>query len=302
MTMPFWKHLLLNLYYEGSRPYRWCETCRAARRGMVPIAVLFYHRVADEHPNDWTVSNAMFARQIEWLASRFEMISLGEVQRRLRAGRSTRPAVSITFDDGYSENCRRAIPLMIERRIPCTCFATLHNILTGESFRHDAAAGCDAPPNTLEQLRAMADAGIEIGAHGRRHVDLAAIRDPARLFDEVVAARDELADALGRPIRYFAFPFGQYESLSSEVFALARESGYEGVCSAYGGYNVPGDDPFHLQRIHVDNDMIRLKNRSTVDRRKIAPPRFRWSDAVAGRPVPVCEDPPDAIGGRWCCS
>jgi len=121
----------------------------------------------------------------------------------------------------------------------------------------------------------MADAGIEIGAHGRRHVDLGAIRDPARLADEVVAARDELADVLSRAIRYFAFPFGQYESLSSDAMALAREAGYEGVCSAYGGYNFPGDDAFHLQRIHVDNDMIRLKNRATVDPRKVAPPRFR---------------------------
>jgi peptidoglycan/xylan/chitin deacetylase (PgdA/CDA1 family) len=244
----------------------------------VPIVVLFYHRVADESPNGWTVSNALFARQINWLESRFELISLGETQRRLRAGHNARPSVSITFDDAYAENCHRAIPLLVERRIPCTYFATLQNALTGEPFQHDVATGSDAPPNTLEQLRAMADAGIEIGAHGRRHVDLGAIRDPARLYDEVVTARDELADALGRPIRYLAFPFGQYESLSSDAFMLAREAGYEGVCSAYGGYNFPGDDPFHVQRIHVDNDMIRLKNRTTVDPRKIAPPRFRPAD------------------------
>ena len=71
-------------------------------------------------------------------------------------------------------------------------------------------------------------------------------------------------------MRYFAFPFGQHKNLNPNAFALAKESGFEGVCSAYGGYNFAGDDPFHLQRIHVDNDLIRLKNWVTVDARKLA--------------------------------
>ena len=276
--MPLWKRLLLNLYYHGSRPVRWEHRRRGAKRGGLPIAVLFYHRVADENPSDWTVSNELFARQIEWLQSHFDLISLRRVQRRIREGGNARPAVSITFDDGYSENCQRAIPLLIERRIPCTYFVTAQNVLTGEPFAHDAALGADCPPNTLEQLQAMADAGVEIGAHCRHHVDLGAIRDPRRLRDEVVTAREELEHQLHHPVRYFAFPFGQYANLNSEAFTLAKEAGYEAVCSAYGGYNFPGDDPFHLQRIHVDNDMIRLKNRATVDPRKTAPPRFRYGN------------------------
>ena len=65
---------------------------------------------------------------------------------------------------------------------------------------------------------------------------------------------------------------------------LARECGYEGVCSAYGGYNFPGDDAFHLQRIHADDDMIRLKNWVTVDPRKLKKHR-RFTYETAGQPV-----------------
>ncbi|HUS40387.1 MAG TPA: polysaccharide deacetylase family protein, partial [Pirellulales bacterium] len=43
------------------------------------------------------------------------------------------------------------------------------------------------------------------------------------------------------------------------------EAGYQGVVSAYGGYNFAGDDPFHLQRMGVDGPMIRLKNLTTLD-------------------------------------
>ncbi|NLE39268.1 MAG: polysaccharide deacetylase family protein, partial [Pirellulaceae bacterium] len=85
-AMPRWKQLTLGAYYHASRPYRVWARRRAAREGRVPIVVLFYHRVADEMPNDWTVSSALFNRQIDWLQSRFELISLGEAQRRLRDG------------------------------------------------------------------------------------------------------------------------------------------------------------------------------------------------------------------------
>jgi hypothetical protein len=65
---------------------------------------------------------------------------------------------------------------------------------------------------------------------------------------------------------------------------MARDAGYRGVCSAYGGYNFPGDDAFHLQRIHGDAEMIRLKNWITMDPRKLTVPRFDLSPRLT---VPV---------------
>jgi peptidoglycan/xylan/chitin deacetylase (PgdA/CDA1 family) len=263
-----WKSLLLHLYYYGSVPLRWWCEARAMAEHRVPIAVLFYHRIADDGPTSWTLSNQGFARQIDWLADRFEMISLEEVQRRIRNGDSTRPAVSITFDDGYAENCRQAIPLLIKKGIPCTYFVTLDHVLHGRPFAHDVALGHHFPPNNLEQVRAMAAAGIEIGAHTYSHTDLGRITDEQVLHREIVDAGEELAQLLGRPVRYFAFPFGQHANLSAEAFQMAQRAGYAAVCSAYGGYNLPGGDSFHLKRIHAD-DMIRLKNRATIDPRKL---------------------------------
>jgi len=74
---------------------------------------------------------------------------------------------------------------------------------------------------------------------------------------------------LGRPVHYFAFPFGLPENLSTAAFRIAFESGLWGVCSAYGGYNLPGDDSFHLQRIHGDLEWSRFRNWLTVDPRKL---------------------------------
>lgn len=279
--MSSWKRFLLNLYYQGSRPYRVGRRLRGAGRGNMPIVVFFYHRVADDHPTPWTVPNDLFRRQIDWLARHFEMISLEEAQRRIGEGRNTRPAVAITFDDGYAENCRHAIPLLVKRGIPCTYFATLWNVQRGLPFAHDQALGFDFPANTIDQLRAMADAGIEIGSHCRHHEDLALVTDRKRLHDEVVVAGRELAELIGHPVRYVAFPYGHYLNIRTDALDMIRQAGYLGYCSGYGGYNLPGEDPFHLQRIHVDPDMVRLKNRATVDPRRREPPRFRTRPCVS---------------------
>jgi peptidoglycan/xylan/chitin deacetylase (PgdA/CDA1 family) len=274
--LPAWKSLLLGLYYGGSMPLRWCRNARAAREGRAPVIVLFYHRIADDAANDWTCSNAMFARQIRWLKRHFELVSLEEAQRRIRGGNNPRACVSITFDDGYADNGRQALPLLIRERIPCTYFVCNEQVFDGLPFPHDRDAGQQFAPNTIDELRQFAAAGIEIGAHTRTHCDLGKIKEPERLFDEVVAAGEELQVALGRPVRYFAFPYGQWKNLNAEVFHLAYEAGYEAVCTAYGGINDPGDDAFHLQRIAADASLLRLKNWVTLDPRKSRLPRFEY--------------------------
>lgn len=294
--MPIWKSLLLNLYYHASLPVRWWNDHCLRAEDRAPLMVLYFHRIADDDATPWTISNTLFARQIHWLQRHFELISLEETQRRIRSGANDRPAVSITFDDGYSENCRHAIPLLVRERIPCTYFVTAGNVLEGRPFKHDLLYGLNLDPNSLDQLKAMAAAGIDIGAHTYNHVDLGTTIDRHELFSEVVLAADELRAAIGHPVRYFAFPYGLHGNLSREAFRLGAEAGYEAMCSAYGGFNYPGDDPFHLQRIPVDSTMIRLKNWVTGDPRKLRTKRWVYQTTsfspgtCAGIPTPVCRD------------
>jgi peptidoglycan/xylan/chitin deacetylase (PgdA/CDA1 family) len=265
--MTSWRRLLPTFYRRASTPYRALRNRRMAAAGQAPISVLIFHRIADDQANNWTTPTQKFVQAIRWLKPRFDLISLAEAQRRISAGANHRPAVSISFDDGYEENCRIALPLLIAERIPCTYFVCTHPVLTGTPFQHDQSMGHSFRPNSVEQLRDLSDAGIEIGAHSRTHPDFGQISDHATLHDELVTARDELANALGKPIRYFAFPFGCPKNLTAEAFRLARSAGYAGVLSAYGGYNFPGDDPFHLQRRGGEGSLERLKNWVTFDPR-----------------------------------
>lgn len=289
-----WKKSLLGLYFYASMPGRAALNRWLAASGRAPVMVLFYHRVADDRPNDWTCRFSVFARQIRWLKRHYDLVSLAEAQQRLRSGSNRRPAVSVTFDDGYAENCQHAIPLLLDEGVPCTYFVSTRHVLDAAPFPHDVARGEPLPPNTIDELRQMAAAGIEIGAHTRTHCDLGQIDDASTLHNEVVVAGQELAAALGRPVRYFAFPYGQYANLNQLVFQTARLAGYEAICSAYGGYNFPGDDAFHLQRIHADDGMLRFKNWLTLDPRKLSVRRYTLrtaprnglnSPVAAGQPL-----------------
>ncbi len=259
----------VTAYYHATLPWRWADRSQRRKAGQAPICVLFYHRVADEHPNDWTISRQAFARHIDWMKQHVDFVSLAEAQRRIVAGTNERVAVSITFDDGYADNCAFAIPLLIAESVPCTYFVSLDFVLTGRPFPHDVQTGQALPVNTVEQLREMAAAGIQIGAHTRSHRDMGTVGDLDVIYDEIVVATQELSDLIGTPVRYFSFPYGLQENLNREVVEIARANGLDGVCSAYGGYNFPGQDAYHLQRIHGDSELIRLKNWLTVDPRKV---------------------------------
>jgi peptidoglycan/xylan/chitin deacetylase (PgdA/CDA1 family) len=193
---------------------------------------------------------------------------LAEAQSRIASGHNDRPTACITFDDGYADNRRAAIPLLLAQRIPFTYFVSTNHVLGGERFSHDVEAGQPLEVNTLAHLRELASAGVEIGAHTRSHANLGGQLSFEKTFDELVGSKHELETAVGCNVRYFAFPYGKHENLSAAAFHIAFEAGFSGVCSAYGGYNFPGDDAFHLRRFHADCEFVRFKNWLTVDSRK----------------------------------
>ncbi len=263
---------LIETYRLATLPSRCAMRMWMQHTGTLPIGILFYHRISENVLNPWTISPQAFRRQIEWLKANYEIVSLEQCQSRMVSGENRRPSVAITFDDGYAENCQWALPYLLEQNIPFTYFVTLGNVLSQSAFRHDIECNAPLSPNSIEQIRELADAGVEIGGHTRTHIDLGTVADPEVLADEVFGSMDEMSELIKKPIRYFAFPFGQLSNLNPVVFQMARERGLLGVCSAYGGFNFPGTDPFHLKRFHGDPSLARVKNWMTYDQRVLRSP------------------------------
>ncbi len=240
-----------------------------ARSGRMPIAILFYHRVADDVVNNWTISRRGFVRHLDWLEQHFDIVGLDEAQLRIQSSYNNRPTVAITFDDGYAENCDFAIPELCRRNIPATYFVASQFVKTGDPFAHDVKAGFPLVPNSIDELRDISSRGIEIGAHTKTHADLGKIHDDAQVRDEIIGGARELAEWIRRPIRYFSFPFGLPQNMSQAAVDIVSEAGFRGFCSAYGAWNWPSNPGFHLRRIHADPDLESLRNWLTFDHRKL---------------------------------
>ncbi|MFN6128953.1 MAG: polysaccharide deacetylase family protein [Planctomycetota bacterium] len=273
---PFLRETALQAYLQVTWRHRQSLTRRFSARKSFPGAILFYHRVADHSPNHWSITNKNFLRHLDWLQQHFEFVSLDDTVAAQKLGERERPSVHITFDDGYAENMSFALPELIRRGIPTTYFVTTRFVEEQIPFPHDVANGCPLSTNTIDDIRCLADAGVVIGAHSQTHIDFGQPLSPTVLRAEIVDVRKKLQDWTGQSIDYFAFPFGLPSNIVQSAIDVVFEAGYKAFVSAAGGFNFPGDDHRHLQRIHADPGMAALINWLTFDPRKTM------------RPSPIC--------------
>ena len=86
---------------------------------------------------------------------------------------------------------------------------------------------------------------MEIGSHTASHPRLTQLGD-AELHRELSESRERIADELGRPCRYLAYPYGDEDR---RVRAAARHAGYE-AAFALPGPTAPMDT-FGIPRLGI---------------------------------------------------
>ena len=108
------------------------------------------------------------------------------------------------------------------------------------------------PPTDLmmstEQLRALRDAGMEIGGHTMNHPILSVLKDDEAV-DEIVRNRDHLTELLGYPPRFFAYPNGKPEAdYTARNVRMVEEVGYEAAFTTSWGSIGAESSPYELPR------------------------------------------------------
>ncbi|HKN93582.1 MAG TPA: polysaccharide deacetylase family protein [Thermoleophilaceae bacterium] len=128
------------------------------------------------------------------------------------------PSVRLTFDDGNYSDVEFALGELTRRGLQATFFVV---------------AGRIGAPGFLSKtdLLQLVDAGMNVGSHGYRHRSWRQTTDD-ELAEELVTARDAIADATGRPVTEAACPFGAYDA---RVLRALRLAGYSRVFTSDGG-------------------------------------------------------------------
>jgi peptidoglycan/xylan/chitin deacetylase (PgdA/CDA1 family) len=197
---------------------RTIERIRAKRS-----VVLGYHGVAEARRRDdlsmLLVAPDRFREQLQLLRSAgFRFVTVAELVRAADGGPPPPGLAAITFDDGMRNNHEVALPIMQELGIPGTVYVTI-GFIDGTSPW--IAASGDGAMMSAEQLRALADAGWELGAHTMTHPDMSTL-DYDACLKEITDSRTALEEIGGTPVQTFAYPFGRY---GPAALAAVRDSG-----------------------------------------------------------------------------
>lgn len=111
--------------------------------------------------------------------------------------------------------------------------------------------GAPLPSNlmlTRNQVRRLADAGMQIGAHTVTHPILAKCGEN-EVVRELVGSREALQDIVQRPVLGFAYPNGVPGlDVSEREARLTRESGFDYAVTTQWGHATRRSDPFMLPR------------------------------------------------------
>lgn len=107
-------------------------------------------------------------------------------------------------------------------------------------------------PNDLmmrsDQVRALHDAGMQIGAHTVSHPILAGLDDQAAEL-EIDASRQQLQALLRAPVRHFAYPNGAPgRDFTARTAGLVQRLGFDSAVTTGWGAARRGTDRFHLPR------------------------------------------------------
>ena len=198
--------------------------------------ILEYHKINDRTKDDYTVSTADFAAQMDALKEDgYTTISVLDFLRA-KKGKQELPEkpVIVTFDDGYSDNYTEALPILEKRGMKATLFMVTNDIgLPGYL--------------TWDQLHDMEKRGIELGSHTANHLPLTEMTlDEAR--DEAKKSKLQMEWKGFKTIFVLSYPNGKYDKFMPKIL---KEEEYLAAVTGDAGLNTFKTDPYRLLRVNI---------------------------------------------------
>ncbi len=243
-------------------------------RALLAPALLAAHRVAQAFapPPPGAVrivlvhdiapgQEAAFRRLVAHCRDRFGFVTPEEAEARLARGVADgRAPVLLTFDDGFASNARMAEEVLEPQGIRALFFvcpglidrpgaerraAIAAHVFRGQITEARLPVHLDLMDwDVLAELKAR---GHVIGCHSMDHDRLAGL-SPAQLEHQVAGAKARMAEMLGEAGAWFAYPFGDVDSIDTAALSLIGRhfrycrSGVRGLaCSGTPLMALPGE-------------------------------------------------------------
>lgn len=245
--------IVLSLLHLGG--YSKVRNLALAVGGHPVTRFAMFHDVPD-------AAAARFDLNLRFLAQHTNVISLQDFLEGKVSQRQVNTV--LTFDDGFRSWVSTVLPILKQLGLPATFFVSSGFVgLTPSEQADFASQRLRLPPATsrhvaglsAQDVRALADAGFTIGGHTASHADLSAICDADTIVKELAQDKQALERIIGRPVEYFAYPFGACRNQTHDLRALVAAAGYKAATTTAPGFNDPSTDRYLLRREIMAADM-----------------------------------------------
>jgi peptidoglycan/xylan/chitin deacetylase (PgdA/CDA1 family) len=209
-----------------------------AAAGAIPILMYHYIRDVDRASDplgyELSLSPALFEQHMAWLHEHgYTTVRVDMLVRCLRAEEHCPPrSIALTFDDGYADAYTTVLPILRAYGFTATFY------VVSSFVGRPGYMGWD-------ELAALRDAGMQIGAHSVDHLDLTQL-DPQSAAWQIAQSGAELARGLGIDITSFCYPAGLYDAA---IVAQTRAAGYQSAVTTRWDSDI--SDLFALPRRRV---------------------------------------------------
>lgn len=239
------------------------------------VRVLTYHNIPEN-------KQTIFKDQIHYLASNYNFLTPLQFQEFLQGKyRISGTNLLLTFDDGFKSNRTVAEEILGPIGIKGIFFVPTEFIGIQDTYEqsefivqqmYDGDSGnpeisSEMEPLTLEDIKYLKDQGHAIGSHTKSHNRLSELDSKDDLYSEIIESGDILEKKLSIPIDFFAYPFGDINSINKYAIDLIKRR-YKFCFSGVRGSNyypvhkyavlrdsISVDDPLLYVRFIVDGGL-----------------------------------------------
>jgi peptidoglycan/xylan/chitin deacetylase (PgdA/CDA1 family) len=222
-----------------------------ARTTAASVIVLGYHQFSPPGVRVggkfiYTMPQDVFEYEMKYLYdNHYNVVPLSDVVAFAKRQKVLPPnTVAITIDDGYKSPLVFAAPILKKYNFPWTFFCYPQFIGNHIATNYRGAASW---PELIE----LDKEGVDIECHSMTHPLLTkhGSKTPeqydAWLTNETVTSKAVIEQHLGHPIKYFAYPFGDYNKV---VEAKTISAGYEAIFTVANNPIHPGTNVYAMGR------------------------------------------------------
>src|SRR5688572_14590058 len=104
---------MLNAMWQRMRDFR-----------QKKALILMYHQVCEKKNDPWelAVHPERFAAQLYFLKRNFDVVPMEELAEAISRKKMVKNLAAITFDDGFADNFKNAVPMLDWLKLPATFY------------------------------------------------------------------------------------------------------------------------------------------------------------------------------------